>query len=150
MGLTATSRAASLWIGAPSPGDSSSGAAGPTLVYAASAATHIRLPNTTPLQDVVQRLEADPRRAELLAQARQRMAQQLAVPPLSALRMSKGLSQRALAERCGMGQAHVAKIEQGQHDPKTGTVARMAAALGCAPEEVFAAIVATHSSAPRP
>lgn len=99
---------------------------------------------------LIARREADPVKAALLAQARQRLAGELPVSPLAALRMRYGLSQRALAERCGMGQPHVAKIEQATHDPKTSTVQRMAEAMGCAAEEVLRAVLETQSWARRP
>jgi transcriptional regulator with XRE-family HTH domain len=49
---------------------------------------------------------------------------------LKALREEKGLSQRELAERAGMNQFGVAKLEQGVREPTWATVQALARALG--------------------
>jgi len=45
-------------------------------------------------------------------------------------RQKAGLSQRALAERAGVTQATVARIEKGEIDPRSNTVARLLRACG--------------------
>lgn len=45
-------------------------------------------------------------------------------------RLRAGLTQRALAARAGTAQSAVARIEQGQTDPSTATLARLLAAAG--------------------
>lgn len=45
-------------------------------------------------------------------------------------RTDQGLSQRALAERLGMKQPQVARLEIGEHTPTIETLARLAAELG--------------------
>lgn len=49
---------------------------------------------------------------------------------LKAARQKKGLSQRALAERVGVPQAHVSRIEQGLVNPTVTTLDQFAEALG--------------------
>ena len=49
---------------------------------------------------------------------------------LKAARQEKGLSQRALAERVGVPQAHVSRIEQGLVNPTVTTLDQFAEALG--------------------
>ncbi len=44
-------------------------------------------------------------------------------------RRQRGLSQRELAERSGVGPAVIARVELGRVDPRLGTLARLAAAL---------------------
>lgn len=44
-------------------------------------------------------------------------------------REARGLSQRALAERAGVGQVLVARLELGQTDPRFSTLWRLAEAL---------------------
>lgn len=130
-----------------SPGTSSSQATLPALYLAMDARRPPVLPvaNTQSIDRVIARLESNPKMAALLAQARARVAEQLPLSPLSQLRMRQGLSQRAVAERCGTSQPHIAKIEQGAHDPVTATVARLAAALQCTDAEALAAVIATRA-----
>ena len=45
-------------------------------------------------------------------------------------RRKAGLSQRALAERAGVTQATIARIEKGEIDPRSGTVLRLLRACG--------------------
>lgn len=56
---------------------------------------------------------------------------------LRALRLARGLSQEALAEKCGkpMRYQHVAKLERGESVPKWPTVVKLAKALGVDPGE---------------
>lgn len=49
---------------------------------------------------------------------------------LVAYRAEHGLSQRALAARVGMKQTAVARLEQGDVEPKLSTLLRLARALG--------------------
>ena len=49
---------------------------------------------------------------------------------LNYARRKAGLSQRALAERAGVTQATVARIEKNETDPRLGTVARLLRACG--------------------
>ena len=56
------------------------------------------------------------------------------------LRLAAGLSQAGLAARAGLTQSHVALIEGGRNDPTTGTVAKLARALGVTEQLVFRAI----------
>lgn len=50
---------------------------------------------------------------------------------LVSARTRAGLTQRALADRAGTAQSVVARIESGQVDPSTATLARLLRAAGC-------------------
>ena len=49
---------------------------------------------------------------------------------LRAWRAARGLSQVALAERAGVGNVLVARLELGQTDPRLSSLRKLAAALG--------------------
>lgn len=53
------------------------------------------------------------------------------VRQLIALREERGLSQRDLADRAGMKQPQLARLETGQVEPRLDTLQRLAAALNC-------------------
>ncbi len=46
------------------------------------------------------------------------------------LRIAKGLSQAALAERAGLSREYVNKLEAGRYDPPLSTINALAGALG--------------------
>ena len=48
---------------------------------------------------------------------------------LADARVKKGLSQRSLAERCGVNQAEISRIERGVSNPTADTLNRIAATL---------------------
>jgi predicted transcriptional regulator len=100
------------------------------------------LPRTTSLEEVVRRTEMDPRKAQLLEEARRALGTVYdeGLVTLSGLRLKAGLSQSMLAERAQMSQPHIARIERGNTDPGTETVARIARALGVAEKVAFEAI----------
>ena len=50
---------------------------------------------------------------------------------LIALREQRGWSQRELADRAGMKQPQLARLETGQVEPKLDTLQRLAIAMGC-------------------
>jgi transcriptional regulator with XRE-family HTH domain len=52
---------------------------------------------------------------------------------VEARRLELGWSQPALAERSGIGQSHISKIERGAVTPKPETIERLARALGVDP-----------------
>lgn len=60
---------------------------------------------------------------------RQRIGQAVA-----ALRTSKGLTQRDLAELTGLTHGHIGRIETGRYSLTLDTLAKVAAALGCTVE----------------
>ncbi len=60
-------------------------------------------------------------------------------PRLRELRAKAGLSQAALAERCGVRQASVAEYERGTSLPTWPNVVRLALALGATPDSFTAA-----------
>jgi transcriptional regulator with XRE-family HTH domain len=49
---------------------------------------------------------------------------------LARARQSAGLSQEALADKAGMHRNEISLLERGEREPKIGTVARLAKALG--------------------
>lgn len=49
---------------------------------------------------------------------------------LKALRHEQGLSREVVAVRAGLGSATVRRIENGEHDPRLGTLQAIAAVLG--------------------
>lgn len=53
------------------------------------------------------------------------------VRQLIALREQRGWSQRELADRAGMKQPQLARLETGQVEPKLDTLQRLAKAMGC-------------------
>lgn len=55
---------------------------------------------------------------------------------LKAKRTARGWSQQALADRVGMTQAHISRIEKGLHDPSLSACLRLAFALGCEVEDL--------------
>lgn len=56
---------------------------------------------------------------------------------LAAERERKGLTQAALARACGLDRSHVSLIERGRREPRIGTVARLAGALGVSWERIY-------------
>lgn len=59
-------------------------------------------------------------------QERQRIGQRIA-----AIRKSKEWTQEELAERCGLAQSHIARIEAGRYSVGFDTLQQIAEALGC-------------------
>lgn len=49
---------------------------------------------------------------------------------IAELRKERGLTQTQLAERCGLQQAHIARIEAGKHSVGLDTLAQIADAMG--------------------
>jgi DNA-binding XRE family transcriptional regulator len=93
--------------------------------------------------------EQNPQMAEALATARRELGGLVGDGPGSfrGLRLGAGLSQAGLAARAGLTQSHVALIESGRNDPTTGTVAKLAKALGASEHAVFQAIRAKLGTA---
>lgn len=83
-----------------------------------------------------------PQMAEALAAARRDLSGLIGEGDCTfrGLRLAAGLSQAGLAARAGLTQSHVALIEGGRNDPTTGTIAKLARALGVNEQLVFRAI----------
>ncbi len=83
-----------------------------------------------------------PQMAEALAAARRDLSGLIGEGNCTfrGLRLAAGLSQAGLAARAGLTQSHVALIEGGRNDPTTGTIAKLARALGVNEQLVFRAI----------
>ena len=56
---------------------------------------------------------------------------------LRAIREARGYSLRTLAERCGMGYAHLFRIEAGETDPQLSTLRRLAKVLNVTVAELI-------------
>ena len=56
---------------------------------------------------------------------------------LRAIRVSRGLSQKALGRKTAITQAAISRIESGLQEPGYRTVLRIALALGCDPEDLI-------------
>lgn len=65
-------------------------------------------------------------RAEWEAQAPEREV----IRQIVEARLEEGLSQKELAERCGMKPANLSRLENGNGNPSIATLARIAAGLG--------------------
>jgi len=50
---------------------------------------------------------------------------------IAEIRKQRGMTQVQLAERCGMHQGHIARIEQGKYSVGLDTLANIATALQC-------------------
>lgn len=59
------------------------------------------------------------------------------VNPVRAARKEKGLTQAALGESCGCGQATVSEIERGEYQPSMALARRFAEVLGKSLDELF-------------
>lgn len=90
-------------------------------------------------------MERNPRHAEALAKARQRLAPALhPAPNLASLRLERGLSQQQLAQNVGTSQSRLSRIESGLDDPRLSTVRKLAEALGVGIETLAHAISAAR------
>lgn len=139
----ATSPRESWPIGGRSSPETSTSSSAAVIFREFSAPRSLPLPNTIPLGEILARFEADPEMSGAMSQARQNLAAQLyADEPetLSALRLAAGLSQAQLAALAETSQPHIARIERGQTDPSTETVARIARALNTDEAKAFRAI----------
>lgn len=85
--------------------------------------------------------EKDPVRSKYLKAARLKLSEQIDKDkyPLAQLRLSKGLSQTQLADKMGMQQPSIARIERGAEDIKLSTIEKLSVALGVDKYEVFVA-----------
>jgi helix-turn-helix protein len=93
-----------------------------------------------PLDTVVGKYEADPKRKAALDKARKWLAKSFASTEsesLRVLRLRKGLSQADVASRAKTTQAQIARIESGQQDVQVGSLVRIAGALGIEPLEAI-------------
>jgi DNA-binding XRE family transcriptional regulator len=93
------------------------------------------------IHDRTAELAKNPRRAQALARARQKLAQELSAPALAVLRLQKGWSQTELAQRIGTSQSRLSLIESGIDDPLHRTVVKLAEALGEELETVSRALL---------
>lgn len=103
----------------------------------------LSLSSTLPLDSLIGRYEGDSVKARYLAEARRSLVDTLYADErdtLTALRLAAGFSQAKLASLAATTQPYIARIENGQADPSTEMVARIAAALDTDESAVFRAI----------
>lgn len=81
---------------------------------------------TTSLTELKLKLGEDPEYRAALEELRpyEAIARQLV-----GFRIENGLSQAALARRCGVSQPAIARLERGEHEPRLATLRRVAHAL---------------------
>ncbi|MBV7482496.1 helix-turn-helix transcriptional regulator [Bordetella sp. BOR01] len=97
-----------------------------------------------PISSLIADREADPRRAKALSRARQKLSSMLkehdgdAPGTLAELRLSKGLSQTALADITGMQQSYIARIERSKAELRSSTVKKLAQALDVSCDQIIA------------
>lgn len=84
--------------------------------------------------------EAIPAERALLANARAKLATNLAVGGIAKLRLARGWSQKKLAHALGTSQPHIARIEKGRSNLLLSTALQLADVLGVSIEEVCAAL----------
>ncbi len=56
---------------------------------------------------------------------------------LRAARLDLGLSQEEIAERSGVPQGEVSRIERGERDPRVSTLLQLAKAIGVSPGQLL-------------
>lgn len=71
------------------------------------------------------------------------------MPSLRQLRLAKGLSQKRLATLTGLRQATLSALERGTSNPHAATMALLAQALGCTPEQIGQSIRQDHPQGSR-
>lgn len=59
---------------------------------------------------------------------------------LASLRLRAGLSQKGLAQKCGLEQPHVSRYESGRHEPGVFQAQQMAVALGVTLDQLVSAL----------
>lgn len=101
---------------------------------------------------LVAEIEGTDEGAEQLAEgARWVGAQFYSGPPtLAALRLARGLSQRQLAEACGLKQPHIARYEAGLHEPRIAIAAKIAHALDVSLDAYYSAWAITEAAGDQP
>jgi DNA-binding XRE family transcriptional regulator len=143
MKLTAKLQTESSTIGTLPLTDDQPRSAGQVLYREFGVATSTPLRGGTPLNKVIELLEANPSMSAHLKAARRNLGKVLEgenESSLRALRMAAGLSQAKLADRAGATQSYIARVEAGTLDPGTDMLARLAEALEVSEESVFSAI----------
>lgn len=94
------------------------------------------------IEDIVDELEHDPLKREVLRQARQRIAPMFkgSVSDIASMRLRKGLSQKQLAEAIGTSQPHIARIENGSANILLTTANELARVLDVPLEQINRAL----------
>jgi ribosome-binding protein aMBF1 (putative translation factor) len=136
---TSTSSWDSLFVTSDAQTCQSSASALALWIDAREAAARPRRPGAVSAANILSaREKANPEYASRLSAARKRLANEFYGTPtsLSQMRLSKGLSQVALAEKLGTSQPHIAKIEAGKVKIQFATAVQLADALGITLDEL--------------
>jgi predicted transcriptional regulator len=92
------------------------------------------------IDDYVAELETEQEWADELKRSRIELASQVEnLSSLMSMRLSRGLSQRQLAEKIGASQPQIARLEQGKGNPEVATLRRLARELNVRIDEVLLA-----------
>ena len=96
-------------------------------------------PNYVEIDEHIERITSgDADFAERLSRARQKIAEtHYPDNSLASLRLTKGYSQKQLADLVGTSQPHIARIEAGTEDIRISTIKRLANALNIPIEELI-------------
>lgn len=118
----------------------------PTFVYSDDKWDTARLVRGVSLEQRMERIEASPRRARAMQQARIKLSSAMASRNkgrnnLAALRLAAGLSQTQLATRMETQQSNISRWESDPSTMLVESVQKMARALGVDPSQVFAATI---------
>lgn len=97
------------------------------------------------------RVRSNALRAAAIVKGRQRLAKVAdrrnpGFRPLHTLRLAAGLSQAELADKMGMKQPNIARLEKRPGDPSLSTLQKLAAVLGVDIKEVIAAVEVTNNA----
>lgn len=105
----------------------------PVIVLAPVDASHPVVPNDfLDIDQLVEQEETNPEMAVAIMEGRRQVAEAFyssGPQKLSYYRLSKGWSQKRLAEEAKTSQSYIARIETGEVDPQVSTVKKLAQAL---------------------
>lgn len=98
------------------------------------------VPGSIAIDDYVAELETNQEWADELRRSRIEFASQVeSLSSLVSMRLSRGLSQRQLAEKIGASQPQIARLEQGNGNPEVATLRKLARELNVRIDEVLLA-----------
>lgn len=83
------------------------------------------------------RIDASSIRDALSADCRTKMSQTVVGERVRSARSRAGISQSELAEKTGIHQSRISRLERGRHCPRLDTIERVAAVLGCTLTELL-------------
>lgn len=88
---------------------------------------------------LIDSLEKDPEASQGLKEGRSWVASTYYrdIETLASLRLKAGLSQKQLAQACGIEQPHISRYESGKHEPSISVAAMLSNALGVNLDQFF-------------